>query len=129
MENRTQDALHQQLYRALLSLSTEEECRALLADLLTQKELTELSARLEVARLLEQGEVYQTIVSLTGASSATISRVSKCLTGRDGGYRTVLSRQQQDAPHNRQPAVLELCGLDDDTVAALTTLVQRLRGC
>lgn len=80
------------LYEAVLSLKTPEECRAFFADLCTAKELTELSSRFEVARLLDHGANYHDIVERTGASTATISRVSKALSGADGGYRTALSR-------------------------------------
>lgn len=80
------------LYEAVLSLKTPEECKAFFADLCTAKELTEFSSRLEVARLLDRGVNYHDIVERTGASTATISRVSKALSGEAGGYRTALSR-------------------------------------
>lgn len=82
----------ERLARAFLSLSDIEECRAFFGDLFTAKEIEELSSRLEVARLLKLGENYIDIAAKTGASTATISRVSKCLSGMGGGYRMVLSR-------------------------------------
>ena len=82
----------ERLAKAFLSLSTVDECRAFFADLFTVKEIDELSSRLEVARLLDAGVNYIDIAAKTGASTATISRVSKCLSGALGGYRMVLSR-------------------------------------
>ena len=81
-----------QFYRAILSLEDEEECRKFFDDVATIKELLDLSARLEVARLLGSGSIFSEISKETGASSATISRVNKCLTYGEGGYRTVLDR-------------------------------------
>jgi TrpR-related protein YerC/YecD len=82
----------QQFYRAILALEDEEECRKFFDDVATIKEALDLSARLEVARLLDEGVVFSEISKATGASSATISRVNKCLTYGEGGYRTVLGR-------------------------------------
>ena len=80
------------MVRAFLSLETEEECRALLEDLLTTREVLDLSQRLLVARLLDRQMVYSEIVRETGASSATISRVNRCYTYGAGGYTTILPR-------------------------------------
>lgn len=81
-----------QFYRAVLSLRDEEECRKFFDDVATIKELIDLSARLEVARMLDTGAVFSEISRETGASSATISRVNKCLTYGEGGYKTVIDR-------------------------------------
>ena len=81
-----------QFYRAILALEDEEECRKFFDDVATIKEALDLSARLEVARLLDEGVVFSEISKATGASSATISRVNKCLTYGEGGYKTVLDR-------------------------------------
>ncbi len=80
------------LYKALLTLETEEECRQFLDDLCTVSELKALEQRIEVATLLDKGLIYSEILELTGASSATISRVNRCLQYGAGGYRTVLPR-------------------------------------
>ena len=77
---------------ALLQLKTREECYAFLDDVATVKETLDLAQRLSVARLLDEGEGYQSIREATGASSATISRVNKCYEYGSGGYRTVLDR-------------------------------------
>ena len=82
----------QQFYRAILAIEDEEECRKFFDDVATIKEALDLSARLEVARLLDEGVVFSEISKATGASSATISRVNKCLTYGEGGYKTVLDR-------------------------------------
>ena len=81
-----------QFYKAILALRDEEECRKFFDDVATIKEVLELSARLEVARMLDGGAVFSEISKQTGASSATISRVNKCLIYGDGGYKTVLDR-------------------------------------
>lgn len=80
----------QTLARALASLASSEEASALLLDLCTPREIEDLSQRLEVARLLDSGEPYLSVQQKTGASSTTVSRVSKCLNGPVGGYRSVL---------------------------------------
>lgn len=80
------------LARAIAAASTPEEARALLADLCTPRELEDLSQRLDVALMLSQGASYMDVSHATGASSTTVSRVSKCLNGPAGGYRTVLGR-------------------------------------
>ena len=80
------------LLEALCSLETTEEARALLADLCTPREVEDLSQRLEVATMLAAGASYVDVSHSTGASSTTVSRVSKCLNGTAGGYRLVLSR-------------------------------------
>ncbi len=81
-----------ELYRAVLSLRTEDECSAFFQDLCTIKELTDMGQRLRVARMLTEGHNYVDITGATGVSTATISRVNKCLNYGDGGYRTVLER-------------------------------------
>ena len=83
------------LVRAILSLETEEECRAFLEDLMTGKEIQDCSQRLLVAGLLREKQVYTAIAAATGASTATISRVNRCLTYGTGGYRTVLEKINQ----------------------------------
>ena len=81
-----------QFYRAVLALENEDECRRFFDDVATIKELLDLSARLEVARMLDNGAVFSEISKATGASSATISRVNKCLAYGEGGYKTVLDK-------------------------------------
>lgn len=85
-----------QFYKAVLTLEDEEECRKFFDDVATIKEVLDLSARLEVARLLSEGTVFSEISKETGASSATISRVNKCITYGEGGYETVLARLKEE---------------------------------
>ena len=85
----------ERLFRAILMLETEEECKRFFEDLCTIKELQDLSQRLEVAQMLSDGKNYQEVSRTTGASTATISRVNKCLHYGSHGYRTVLTRLQE----------------------------------
>lgn len=82
----------QTLFQALLSLNTEEECRLFLEDVCTVKEITDMAQRLKVARLLRAKTSYAVINQETGISTATISRVSRCLDYGPGGYDLVLDR-------------------------------------
>ena len=80
------------LFQAILKLQTLEECQAFFDDLCTIKEIQDLSQRFDVATMLDQGKNYQEISRSTGASTATICRVSKCLNYGSQGYRTILDR-------------------------------------
>ena len=80
------------LYRAIVLLQTEEECRNFLQDLCTVSELKAMEQRMEVAMLLDDGLIYSDILERTGASSATISRVNRCLQYGADGYQTILPR-------------------------------------
>ena len=85
-----------ELCHALLSLQNREECYAFLEDLCTIKEIIGMSQRLQVAKMLRAGASYTTITKATGASTATISRVSKCSEYGTGGYQTVIQRLKQE---------------------------------
>ena len=89
------DALHtpemKRLYKAILALKTEEDCASFFEDICTIKEMQDISQRLEVAFMLHQGKNYQEISALTGASTATISRVKKCLVYGCGGYHKAVA--------------------------------------
>ena len=76
----------QRLCEAMCLVKTPEEA------LLSPHEMCDLAQRLEVATLLRSGRSYVDVSSTTGASSTTVSRVSKCLRGERGGYRLVLER-------------------------------------
>ena len=80
------------LCQAILSLKTPDECYAFLEDILTISEIQSVAQRLSVARMLDQGQTYDDIEKITGASSATISRVKRCLAFGADGYRMVLDR-------------------------------------
>ena len=85
---RTDDV--ERLLTAFASLGTAAEVYAFLQDVCTVREIREMAQRLEVARLLSAGEHYDTIRDATGASTTTISRVSRSLNYGADGYRTVL---------------------------------------
>ena len=91
----TYDESFNRLCCALVALETPEEAAALLSDICSNKELDALAQRLEVAVLLDAGTSYLEVSRKTGASSTTVSRVSKCLNGDAGGYRVVLDRLKE----------------------------------
>lgn len=78
------------LARVLAETNSVEECYSLLEDLCTIKEIIDMGQRLEVAKLLTQNKNYQEITKQTGVSTATISRVNKCLSYGSGGYRAAI---------------------------------------
>ncbi len=80
------------LYEAIVSLRDVEECKKFFQDLCTVSELKAMEQRMEVAMLLDQGLIYSEILERTGASSATISRVNRCLHYGADGYRTIIPR-------------------------------------
>ena len=84
------------LYKAILTLETEEECYNFFQDLCTVSELRSMEQRYEVATLLSEGMVYSDILERTGASSATISRVNRALLNGAGGYVSVLDKMKED---------------------------------
>ena len=86
----------ERLFTALASLDSKEEIRQFLEDLCTVKEILDMAQRLDVAVLLEQGVNYQTISQQVNVSTATISRVSKCLNYGSGGYRNVLEKLREE---------------------------------
>lgn len=80
------------LFKAILSLENIEECYSFFEDACTIQELESIAQRFEVATLLSQGKSYVDINKLTGASTATICRVSKCVNYGEGGYKTAIDR-------------------------------------
>lgn len=86
------DALTDHLCDAVLQLQSVEECYQFFEDICTISELKALAQRLEVARMLREKHTYDDIVARTGASTATISRVKRCLHYGADGYKLVLAR-------------------------------------
>ena len=84
------------LYRAIVSIQDEEDCRKFLEDLCTVSELKAMAQRIDVAILLDKGLIYSEILDKTGASSATISRVNRCLHYGAGGYQAVVPRLREE---------------------------------
>jgi TrpR-related protein YerC/YecD len=83
------------LFKAIMSLESEEECYDFYDDLCTVSEIKAMSQRLHVARMLRAHHVYSDIVSETGASTATISRVNRCLNYGSDGYGKILERLEK----------------------------------
>ena len=77
------------LYRLITGLSSVEECRALFEDLCTNKELEKMAERIYAAQLLMEGKTYNQVMAQADISSATLSRVSRCVQyGK--GYKNIL---------------------------------------
>ena len=99
MNDHSRDALLEYLCQGLLTLETAEECKHFLDDLCTASELEEMSRRLHAAKMLRENHIYSEIAEETGLSTATISRVNRCLKYGSDGYVTVLDRLERKAHH------------------------------
>ncbi len=84
------------LFQAILCLQSVEECYRFFDDLCTFGEIQAMSQRLEVAKMLREGKTFSQISAETGVSSATITRVNKCLSYGSNGYQTVLDRCEKE---------------------------------
>ena len=91
-----------QLFQAVLSLKDLEECYRFFDDLCTINEIQSLAQRLDVARMLRDKNTYHKIETETGASTATISRVKRCLNYGNDTYEMVLGRLQEDTSPTEQ---------------------------
>ena len=96
VNHKLKDKLTDQLFSAILALNTEEECYQFFEDICTISELRAMAQRLEVARMLKAGHIYDEIVHATGASTATISRVKRCLNYGADGSTLILDRINND---------------------------------
>ena len=93
-----QEALSERnLFAAMLTLKSVDECRAFFRDLCTPAELQALADRWAVVEWLQKGLPYREIHRLTGVSVTTIGRVARCLADGNGGYQVAASRQQRHA--------------------------------
>ena len=81
-----------ELFTAILSLENIDECYKFFEDACTIKEVLEIAQRLKAAQMLRDGVNYAEITKETGMSTATISRVNRCLEYGEGGYSMVLDR-------------------------------------
>lgn len=97
MQNNLRDEHMDRLFQAILKLESLDQCYALFSDLCTVTEMLAMKQRFWVARLLKEGYIYSDIVEITGASTATISRVNRCLQYGDGGYSQALLDTQTEA--------------------------------
>ena len=93
MNEKLKSPMVNNLFRAVLSLETVEECYDLFEDLCTYKEVEQMAQRLSAAKLLMEGKTYQQVIALTDISSATLSRVSRCVQ-HGKGYRAVLKEKE-----------------------------------
>ena len=84
--------LLEELYAELIKLETVEECESFLLDLCTMKELQSMGQRLMAAKMLLEGKTYNEVIEETDISSATLSRVSKCVRYGDGGYANIIKK-------------------------------------
>ena len=89
--NETIDAL----FDAILSLETREECYGFFEDLCTVKEISDMAQRLEAAKLLLDGSTYEQIVKTVEISTATISRINRCIQYGTGGYRQTIEKVRE----------------------------------
>lgn len=80
------------LFKEILKLETEEECYDFFEDLCTYKEIESFVERVKAAKMLMDNKTYEEIIKETNISSATLSRVSKCVK-YGNGYRTILSKK------------------------------------
>ncbi len=90
--SKSKDQAITKLFEAILSLENIGECYSFFEDACTIQELESIAQRLEVATLLSSGKSYAEVNRLTGASTATICRVGKCIHYGSGGYKTVIDR-------------------------------------
>lgn len=95
-EDKIRNASVDTLFSAMLKLESIEECYMFFEDLCTVNELHSLAQRYDVAKKLSQGLTYQQIAAETGASTATISRINRCLTYGADGYQMMISREKKD---------------------------------
>lgn len=91
IHNETTDAL----FDAILRLESPEECYRFFGDLCTMKELADMAQRLQTAKMLVEGKTYEQIVKSVEISTATISRINRCIQYGDGGYLEAISKSQE----------------------------------
>lgn len=84
------------LFSAILKLNTIEECYSFFEDIATVNEIKSLAQRIQVAKLLSEKKTYTDIAEITGASTATISRVNRSLNYGSHGYKTILERLKEN---------------------------------
>ncbi|MFC3419213.1 YerC/YecD family TrpR-related protein [Salinicoccus hispanicus] len=83
------------LFEGILKLESVEECHHFFDDLCTTNELVSLKQRFQVAKMIKEGHTYSKVQDKTGASSATVSRVKRCLDYGSEGYHAIIDRMDQ----------------------------------
>ena len=96
------DSKMEYLFEGILTLKTVEECAALFDDLCTITEVIEMSNRMAAAKMLSEGKTYTEIIEKTGLSTATISRVNRCIKYGSDGYTAVLERLNESGKSLRE---------------------------
>lgn len=96
MNSKIRDELTDNLFEAILLLDNIDECYNFFEDVCTIAEMKAMAQRLEVAKMLKQGKTYTEICEKTGASTATISRVNRCLNYGADGYSLILDRLDKE---------------------------------
>lgn len=84
------------LFKAILSLKDIDECYLFFEDVCTIKEISDISNRFEAAKMLSEKKSFSEITQKTGMSTATISRVNRCLLYGNGGYRMALENTKKE---------------------------------
>ena len=92
MNSKIRDELTDKLFEAMLLLKDVDECYNFFEDICTVSEIKAMAQRLQVAKMLKMGNTYTDISEKTGVSTATISRVNRCLNYGADGYKTVIDR-------------------------------------
>lgn len=91
------ETMIQELYEAFVKIDNQQVCADFLADLCTRKEVEQMAQRLRAAKLLSEGLTYSQVIEQTNISSATLSRVSRCLQ-YGSGYRQFIAAEQEEPP-------------------------------
>lgn len=99
LKNPTTEAL----FHAILKLETMEDCYVFFEDLCTMKELGDMAQRLEAAKMLLKGYTYDQIVKKVEISTATISRINRCIQYGTGGYKMAMERTAEECPVEAPP--------------------------
>lgn len=86
------DKTTDELFKAILSLESLDECYDFFEDLCTMKELADMTQRVQAAEMLLAGKTYEQIVKEVEISTATISRINRCIQYGSGGYEKILTR-------------------------------------
>lgn len=94
--SRLKDEMVDKLFQAILLLKNDEECYRFFEDICTVSEIKAIAQRLEVAKMLDKERTYSEIAEKTGASTATISRVKRCLYFGADGYRLIIDRIKEN---------------------------------
>ncbi len=87
LENKITEEMAEELYRTIARLKSAEDVRQLFEDLCTYKEIEQMAQRVTAAKLLLESNTYAQVIEQTDISSATLSRVSRCIQHGSGGYK------------------------------------------